>query len=228
MAVHEKLYTAADYFALDDVGPCELIDGYLVGLPPLALQHGRAGVRYTEEEFLALNDTGRCELINGHYYSLPRPSLVHQAILGCLSYLLTIYTDEEGLTDEPFMSFDVQLGEHTVAVPDIFLTCHPEKLCEYCLAGAPDLAVEIVSPEAPGHDQITKLHLYMEHGVREYWIVDPRDKSVTVYINDKGGSDEAHYAFGDDIPVHIYKDRAKPLIINIEEIMNELHSGWEQ
>jgi len=47
--------------------------------------------------------------------------------------------------------------------------------------GAPDWVLEVLSPSTAGHDQIRKLRIYERHGVREYWLVHPRDKILTVY-----------------------------------------------
>ena len=46
--------------------------------------------------------------------------------------------------------------------------------------GAPDFIIEIVSPGNPSDDYIRKLYYYKNYGVREYWIVDPRKKTVTI------------------------------------------------
>ena len=54
------------------------------------------------------------------------------------------------------------------------------------VVGPPDLVIEILSPSTANHDRITKLNLYMQSGVREYWIVDPDGKTVTVHVLHSG------------------------------------------
>ena len=53
--------------------------------------------------------------------------------------------------------------------------------------GAPDLIIEILSPSTQRHDQLVKLNLYQRAGVREYWIVDPENKTVRVMVQDANG-----------------------------------------
>ena len=51
----------------------------------------------------------------------------------------------------------------------------------------PDLVIEILSPSTRRHDRLIKLGLYQRAGVREYWIVDPENKAVQVFLQDGGG-----------------------------------------
>ena len=48
------------------------------------------------------------------------------------------------------------------------------------------MAIEIISPSTSRHDRITKLNRYLKAGVREYWIADPDDRSVTAHILEDG------------------------------------------
>ena len=73
---------------------------------------------------------------------------------------------------------------------------------------------EIASPSNTGHDYITKLSLYYKAGVREYWIVNPMNKSIIVYLFDNDNPDVFTYTFRDTIKVNIYDD----LYINFAEI----------
>lgn len=69
----------------------------------------------------------------------------------------------------------------TVVQPDICIVCDPAKLDDRGCLGAPDCIIEIVSPGNTSRDTRTKFDLYEESGVREYWIVFPGLKTVTVY-----------------------------------------------
>ena len=68
------------------------------------------------------------------------------------------------------------------------------------------------------HDYVTKLKLYQNYGVKEYWIVNPKDESVLVYVFDENIHIEK-YDFTETIPVWIYKDNPTPLTINISELL---------
>lgn len=81
--------------------------------------------------------------------------------------------------------------------------------------GAPDWIIEITSPSNTENDYNIKLFKYRTAGVREYWIVNPRTKTVTVYDFEK----EEHsnqYNFDDTIPVCIYEDFS----INIADLLS--------
>ena len=70
--------------------------------------------------------------------------------------------------------------------PDVLVVCNKDKVSERGVRGAPDWVLEVLSPATAGHDQVKKLRLYERHGVREYWLVHPRDKVLTVYTLNNG------------------------------------------
>ena len=88
--------------------------------------------------------------------------------------------------------FDVRLPEGdeaddeiiTVVQPDISVICDPAKLDNRGCRGAPDFIIEILSPATAGKDQIQKVALYEKHGVKEYWLVHPGDRLITVRLLD--------------------------------------------
>jgi Uma2 family endonuclease len=69
----------------------------------------------------------------------------------------------------------------TVVQPDLLVVCDRARISARGLIGAPDWIVEILSPTTAGKDQITKRVLYERHGVREYWLVHPVDRLLTIY-----------------------------------------------
>lgn len=91
----------------------------------------------------------------------------------------------------------------TIVEPDLSVVCDPGKLSSRGCEGAPDLAVEIVSPSSRGMDYGTKQNLYREAGVREYWIVDPamRRTTVTRFYDDPA---PAIYPFAEPVPAGIF------------------------
>ena len=115
--------------------------------------------------------------------------------------------------------FDVKLSDKplTIVQPDIMVICDKDKLDGKRCNGAPDFIIEIVSPSNPTDDYIRKLYYYQNYGVREYWIVDPRRKTVTVnYFEHNIIS--VPYPFDSIIKVNIYDD----LFINFSEIADML------
>lgn len=67
----------------------------------------------------------------------------------------------------------------------MFVACNPDFFTENEYVGAPDFIIEILSPSNKSHDMITKLNLYMNSGVKEYWIVDPMENRIMVYFQDQ-------------------------------------------
>ena len=162
----------------------------------------------TAEEFYSYTDEEHCELIDGYLYDMAAPSRLHQAVLRELVGLVDRYIKEKGgdCTVYP-ASFNVQLSdkEDTVLEPDITVICDRSKLTDRGCLGAPDWIIEIASPGSISHDFIEKLKLYSRANVHEYWIVNPSDQSVTVYMLDKSAVADS-YKFTDVVPVGIYSD----------------------
>jgi Uma2 family endonuclease len=69
--------------------------------------------------------------------------------------------------------------------------------------GAPDMVIEITSPSTARRDKTLKFDLYLSAGVREYWIVDPDSKSVSIHVLKDGEYTAAAYADTDTVGVHI-------------------------
>ena len=176
-------------------------------------------IRYTIEEFYALPEGTRAELIDGVIYDMsPSPLRIHQKISMELSATIFSYIkNNKGKCEVYTAPFDVKLSENTVVIPDISVICDPSKLTDKGCSGAPDWVIEIVSSNAI-HDYLVKLNLYQTYGVCEYWIVDPKKQSVTVYHFGED-FDTERYSFSDTIPVWIYKDKPNPLEINISELL---------
>ena len=99
---------------------------------------------------------------------------------------------------------DVQLDkdQYTMLQPDVFVVCDRDKIQVRSLYGAPDFAIEILSPSTRWKDLTLKLNKYKKAGVREYWIIDPEDEEVVVYFFEK--NDLPHMQeHGKPVPVHI-------------------------
>ena len=115
---------------------------------------------------------------------------------------------------------DVQLDcdDRTMVQPDVIIVCDRDKIIERCVFGAPDFIIEIISPSNPSDDYIRKLYYYKNAGVREYWIVDPRRKTVTVNYFEEDLVN-VQYSFDSIIKVNIYDD----LFVDFSKITDLLH-----
>lgn len=155
--------------------------------------------RFLSSEYFRLPDEPRCELLRGYLVLTPAPSFRHQLACALLADLLLRYARRIGgrSVQSPV---DVELGERTVVQPDVVLVT-PSRLdrIQHHLVGAPDLAVEVLSPGTAGRDRNEKLALYAASDLRELWLVDPgartfealtrNDASFTVALPTGG-----HYA----------------------------------
>lgn len=176
---------------------------------------------YTIEDYYALPDECRVELIDGVIYNMAAPSARHQAVCGELFFRFRQYIMERKGKCFPFMSpINVQLDEDdkTMVQPDMIVTCRRDKIREKVFYGAPDMVIEVLSPSNRPKEQQIKYHKYKNAGVREYWVVHPDRKQVTV--NDfEGNKEPVVYSFQDKIPIHIFHGE---LEIDFAEIYQEI------
>jgi Uma2 family endonuclease len=150
--------------------------------------------RYTYADYLTWMFDERVELFKGWVKKMsPAPNMSHQKISWNLSYEIAGY-----LKDKPCAAFsapfDVRLigkfqgknakedsSVYTVVQPDICVICDKSKLDERGCMGAPDWIIEIVSPGNTKKEVDDKFEIYEENAVKEYWIVQPTDETVTVF-----------------------------------------------
>jgi Uma2 family endonuclease len=149
--------------------------------------------QYTYADYLLWQFSERVELIKGYIMKMsPAPNRFHQVvsrnITGCL-----LNSFKNHRCDLYIAPFDVRLPiaskkkNTTVVQPDLCVVCDKSKLDDAGCNGAPELMIEILSPNNAKHDLDTKFKLYEEAGVLEYWIVEPVEKMLLVYtlINGK-------------------------------------------
>ena len=163
----------------------------------------------TLEQYENLPENIRAEVFEGQIYYMASPSQIHQTILTELLVSIRSYLKKKGSNCQVFPApFDVKLSGHplTIVQPDIMIVCDKDKLDGKRCNGAPDLIIEIISPSNPSDDYIRKLYYYKNHGVREYWIVDPRSKTILVYFFEQDSFNVRQYTFQDKIKVNIYDD----------------------
>ena len=172
--------------------------------------------KYTAEEFFAFTekDENRYELHNGEIVALAAPSKLHQKISGRIFIEIDKFISKKnGKCDVFYAPFDVKLDDNNVVQPDLMIICDPNKTDDKRCNGAPDFVAEITSSNSY-NDYVRKLHLYESSGVREYWIVDPDRKSISVYNFEK--ETNMVYTFDQSVPVGIYEGE---LTVNLNELL---------
>lgn len=183
----------------------------------MALPDFKEHDRFTYADYLTWDDEQRWELIDGEAFCMsPGPNRRHQELLLALARPFADYLDDKACSI--FVApFDVCLSSHanesdeeidTVVQPDIFVVCDPGKLTDRACKGAPDLVVEILSPGTSKRDITTKYELYQRHGVKEYWLLYPNDRTLLVYRLSAEGRYLAPDVFGegDAVPVSLLGD----------------------
>lgn len=146
-------------------------------------------------DFLTWETDERMEIIHGEVFMMAAPGTSHQLISGEIFRQLANFLDGKNCRAiaAPFAvrlfekDGDAPKDVDTVVEPDISVICDRNKLDKHGCKGAPDLIVEVLSPSTQRHDQLVKLNLYQRAGVREYWIVDPENKTVRVMVQDANG-----------------------------------------
>ena len=160
--------------------------------------------QYSYSDYLLWQFSERVELIRGFVKKMsPAPSRYHQVVSQNLSGLFYLNFRKHSC-DVYVAPFDVRLPikskkkDTTVVQPDLCVVCDKSKLDDAGCNGAPDLMIEILSPNSSKHDLDTKFKLYEEAGVLEYWIVNPADKNILIYILQDGKFTGTHPLIEED------------------------------
>ena len=141
---------------------------------------------YTYEDYLTWDGPERWELIDGLPYMMASPTPEHQHALGQLFLQIGGYTQGKSCTTyiAPLdLTFEENRRTSKVIQPDLFVMCG-EFGSDKRIVGVPVLIAEVLSPSTAKHDLIRKLNLYQKAGVQEYWVADPEEKNINVYVHD--------------------------------------------
>ena len=141
---------------------------------------------WSDEEYLWLTD--RCnrliEFTDGHVQELPMPTFTHQAILAFLYRLFHEHIEPRGGV-VLFAALRMRIRAGKFREPDLLLLRdRSDARCEDRYWLGADLVAEVVSPDDPERDLVEKRADYAEAGIPEYWIVDPRNETITVLTLD--------------------------------------------
>ena len=168
------------------------------------------GTRWTYADYKnwELKPGERYEVIYGEAYAMSAPTDFHQSILMELGRQFANF-----LVGKPCKAraapYDVRLfyekdeSDDTVVQPDLSVICDNRKLGKEGCRGAPDFIAEIVSPSNTVAEMQRKFHLYRNAGVREYWVVDGENKSVTVHLFDGETTISRAYKEKDTVQVSV-------------------------
>lgn len=150
--------------------------------------------RFTYADYRHWPADERWELIDGEAWAMsPAPTVSHQTLVGQLFRQIDEALD--GTSCRALIApIDVLLplasqnedSTTTVVQPDVLVVCDPKKITDRNVLGVPDWIIEVLSPATARHDHITKRALYQRAGVREYWLVHPVDRVITVYTLQNG------------------------------------------
>ena len=136
---------------------------------------------WSEEEYFSLGTNHLIEFSHGLLEVLPTPTQSHQLLVAALCESLCSFVRDRDLGMVLFAPMRVQLWQGKFRQPDIvhMAAAHPDRLGEQFWRGA-DLVIEVVRPDDPERDTVTKRREYAQAGIPEYWIVDPAAASITV------------------------------------------------
>ena len=179
----------------------------------------RAGTRMSIAEFLDLPDTEdkrKMELDDGELYIMPRPRSVHQFLASYLFWHIVNYI--ESLAEPPaaaYLDIVVIMSQEPrrVLAPDlaVILADNPYRMVGGYFEGVPDITLEVLSTDRR-RDLVRKRQIYAEAGVREYWIVDPRDDTLTLLeLRDGKYAERAVLTVSDTLTTPLLPGLAIPL-----------------
>lgn len=141
-------------------------------------------LKVTADDYRLLPEGGpRYQLIEGELYMSPSPSRFHQTIVLNISFLLRNFVDARPIGKVYLAPLDVHLTEHDVFQPDVLFVSNDRAstLVDEGIHGAPNLAVEVLSPSTAKIDKEPKRKIYAAQGVEELWLVDPGVRTISVY-----------------------------------------------
>jgi Uma2 family endonuclease len=149
---------------------------------------------HTYGDYLSWTEDTRYDLVDGVAYLMaPAPAVSHQEVT--LEIASQLKRALHGHSCRVLIApVDVRLPKanetdeliDTVIQPDVLAVCDPAKISERGVRGAPDWILEVLSPSTAGHDQVRKRRIYEQAGVREYWMVHPTDRVLTIYRLENG------------------------------------------
>lgn len=185
--------------------------------------------KYSYADYLNWPEGERYEIIDGVPYMQAAPSPMHQEILNSINVQFYNYLVGKPCKVYP-APFCVRLTNeeenrnediNKIVEPDITIVCDKSKIDEKGCNGAPDMIVEVMSPSSIKMDRFIKFNKYEKAGVKEYWIVEPEGRIVSVFVlqeNLRYGRPDV-YSEDDKIKVSIFPD----FIVNLKPVFEGIN-----
>lgn len=173
------------------------------------------GLGFTYADYMKFEFDEMVELIKGKIFRMsPAPKSYHQEILGNLYLKIGnfLYNQQCKVFVAPFdvvlpIQNKLKNRSTTVVQPDICIICDLTKIDEAGCFGAPDFIIEVISRSTSKKDLNDKFHAYEEAGVKEYWIVFPKEEIIHCFIlEDRKYVLNIAYNRGDIATLHIFPD----------------------
>jgi len=179
--------------------------------------------KYTYGDYLTWPEGERWEIIDGVPYMQAAPTWQHQAIAGDIFAQFYNFLKDKScrVFAAPFdvcISKDNESDEeisNIISQPDIVVVCDESKLKKTGYFGVPSLIVEISSPSTARRDKLIKFNHFEMAGLEEYWIVEPENKLVNVFVL----QENKRYGRPD-----IYTDEDKIMVTTFPELIIDLKS----
>ncbi len=182
---------------------------------------------YSYADYLKSSEEVRYEVIDGQIISMsPAPTPKHQQVQRELLAEFVMYLRGKncsvfGAPIDVCLFANQSTSNEKIkdwVQPDIVVICDRNKINPKNIVGAPDLVIEILSPSTARNDRVIKFNNFQKAGVREYWIVDPSNEYVEVFLlQDNRFISSGFYTKEDSIKVNIFED----LSITLEHIFPE-------
>jgi Uma2 family endonuclease len=140
----------------------------------------------TYKDYEALPEGAPYQLIDGELIMTPAPTPLHQNIIGNIYQSLRYFVESQKLGRVFLSPIDVKLTDVDVFQPDLVFIRkeHVANIRRDKLNVVPDLVVEVLSPSNAFYDLTHKKTIYAESGVEEYWVIDPKNETVEIFLRD--------------------------------------------
>ena len=168
-----------------------------ITMPPATAEH-----HYTWEDFIALPDDDRRELLDGQLVEMDVPNEAHEWVVAMLAHRLQGWAMANQIGIVFASGYKVRIRRDRGFMPDVQLFRAGGRPLQHAglESGAPDLAVEVISPTSGRYDRVYKLQGYAAIGVPEYWIVDAERETLERLVLDANGTYRIADALaGDDV-----------------------------
>lgn len=138
------------------------------------------------ELFKILPEGTRCQLINDHIIMSPSPVWTHQDVVRIILTTISKYLDVNPV-GKVLSDVDIYISEKNVYRPDVFFVSNEQIDIlgdDGYVHGTPNLVIEVLSKGTDRYDKTEKKTMYEQYGVKEYWLVHPKTKHCTGYVNE--------------------------------------------